>query len=330
MTEKISSVWPIDPGHVLVEGEVPTTRRTLSGLYGLDGALAGPDGSRGVPLRGGLEIFGRWETGKSTLGYFLAGRVPLSRRIVLVDLEGGAREDYLQSAVSKSGFSGTVYRIPFNDGDVPRSHEDMLQEGADALLEEGTGCVILDSAAMTTPLPEREGEMEEEFMGRRAKVLAKFVRKAINWINAAKEDKLLIIVNHMLMDMQGYGKMSPGGDTMKFGIFARLWIHRTEDLGVGAFEAEVVVDKLRFGGRSKDKKAKIIIVPGVGVSPELTAVFDCMELKRARRQAGTGIVQYLKGEDWTSVGRLSALIDEVRKNGKAETFQPFYDILSEQ
>ena len=339
MTNEYDSIWPINVGHVSVDGQVPTLRRVLSGLYSLDQCLASETGGSGIPLRGGIEIYGKWETGKSTLAYFLAGRIsqswgPESRRIALVDLEGGAREEYLRSSISQSGFEGTVYRVPFNAKGQPRNHEDMLQEGADLLLEDDVRCVILDSAAMTQPISEREGEMEEAFMGRRAQVLAKFSRRCLAWINSEEEDKLFIVVNHMLQDMGGYGKISPGGDTLKFGINARLWIKRADastPLPSGAFEAEIAVEKLRFGGKNKDRKGRVVILPEVGVSPELTAAFDCMELKLARRQAGTGMVQYLGADgNWVDVDLLKNLIVELLNGKGKEAFQPFYDILKRQ
>jgi hypothetical protein len=132
------------------------------------------------------------------------------------------------------------------------------------------------------------------------------------------------------MDMGGYGKDSPGGDTLKFGIHTRLWIRRKGDtFGGGAFEAEVKVEKLRFGGKDSERKGRAIIVPGLGVSPELTAAFDCMALKLARRQSGTGMVQYKEEDDWIDVDYLPNLVDRV-KEGKNGVFEPFYEILRAQ
>ena len=326
MADEYKAIWPIPTGHPSFEGDIPKLRRFLSGLYSLDKALAGPRDTPGIPLRGGIEVFGRWETGKSTLGYYIAGRVPNTKKIVLVDLEGGAREEYLRTAVAQSGYSGLVYRVPFEASGKIRTHEDMLKEGADALLEEGTNALILDSAAMTQPVPEREGDIEEAFMGRRAQVLAKFMRRSMAWINSSKEDKILVVINHMLMNMQGF-KISPGGDTMKFGIHARLWIHRTESLQDGVFEAEIEVDKLRFGGKDKERKARVVFLPGIGVSPELTAMFDCMALGEARRQQGTGMVQIKEGEEWKSIARTSAMIKKAME-GQKDDFAPFFERLA--
>ena len=325
-------IWPIPRGVVTVTGDVPTTARVLTGLWSVDRACAGADGTPGLPVRGGVEVYGRWETGKSSLAYYLAGRVSPTGdgRIVLVDLEGGAREDYLKIAVATSGFNGEVYRVKHEQQGSPRTHEAILEEGADSLLNDGTWCLILDSAAMTTPTPEAEGDFDEAFMGKRAQVLAKFARRWVSHLNYVKDDKLVIIVNHMLQDMGGYGKISPGGDTLKFGIHSRLWIRRKGDpFGKGAFEAEVTVEKLRFGGKYKERKGRAVIVPGIGVSPELSATFDCMALGHARRQKGSGMVQVKRGDDWTNIAKLNTLTDRVR-DGKVEDFEVFYEILREQ
>ena len=333
MTSPYEKLWPISRGSVSVRGNVPVTKRVLTGLWSLDRACSGPDGTPGVPIRGGVEIYGRWETGKSTLAYYLAGRVhPGGGRIVLVDLEGGARKDYLQTAIAASGFVGTIYRVEHESKGSARSHEDMLEEGADSLLDDDTWCLILDSAAMTQPLPEREGGLDEAYMGKRAQVLAKFSRRWGPWINIAKHDKLVIIVNHMLQDMGGYGKISPGGDTLKFGIHTRLWIRRKGDtFGKGAFEAEIKVEKLRFGGKSKNRKGRVVIIPGLGVSVDLTAAFDCMGLGMARRQAGTGMVEFRKDKDgdWQKTAKLATLVNRVREE-KLSDFDPFYEILRKQ
>lgn len=323
------NIWPIPIGDVSVSGDVPRTKRFISGLWSLDQSLSDQSGSVGIPLRGSVEIYGRWETGKSTLGYYLAGRVLGAGRIVLIDLEGGAREDYLKAAVAQAGFVGEIHRVEFESKGSPRNHEEMLKEGADELLSDDVRCVILDSAAMTQPLPERAGDIEEAFMGRRAQVLAKFARRCLSWINSSKDDKLLIIINHMLQDMGGFGKISPGGDTLKYGINARLWIHREHNLPYGAFVSEIEVEKLRFGGKNKDRKGLVAIIPGLGVSPELTAAFDCFALKKGRRQAGTGMIQYEKDGQWVDIATMETVVKELL-DGKRDQLTPFFEILESQ
>ena len=59
---------------ILVEGEVPTVDRFPTGLWSLDRAL-GQNGQWGAPLRSIYEIYGYPHVGKSSLSYYLAGRV---------------------------------------------------------------------------------------------------------------------------------------------------------------------------------------------------------------------------------------------------------------
>jgi len=279
----------------------------------LDHALAGHNGTIGVPVMGGIEIYGKWETGKSTLAMYLIGRVKPDGIVVLCDLEGGARQDYTIKCLEQAGFDGTVIYVEHEDKDGEmRTHESMMQETADYLFDENVGGFILDSAAATRPVMEMKGDMGASYMGRRAQALAQFSRRWGPIINYMKAGQLAIIVNHMLQDFDGFGKYSPGGDSPKFWINARLWIHRKETFDEGDFIAEVVVEKLRFGGKSKFRKADIVILQGVGVSPELSNLWALKKLKGARSQKGTGMIQYLDGAEWVNVARRKTLFDQTR------------------
>ena len=292
--------------------------RISTGLWSLDHALAGPKGELGLPVRGGIEIYGSWETGKSTIGYYLAGRAaPNDGTIVLVDLEGGARREYLESAVGQSGFDGTIQYIEHTADGKGRTHADMLQEAADLLLEDNIWAVMVDSAAMVQSIVEREGDLGDANMGRRAQLLAQFTRRWVPNVNTASLEKnaLVIEINHMLQSMGGFGKLSPGGDTPKFGINARLWIRRA-DKGTfkdGSFEAEVYIEKLRQGGKSKDRKAIVFIIPGIGVSVHLTNLFDCFKLGLAERRRGVVYYAPAAGGDMVKLARLTTLIERVRR-----------------
>ena len=301
-----------------IVGRIPDAVRISTGLWSLDRALAGPKGELGLPTRGGIEIYGSWETGKSTIGYYLAGRAaPTDGTIVLVDLEGGARREYLESAVGQSGFDGTIRYIEHTDGKKGRTHADMLQEAADLLLEDDVWAVMVDSAAIVQSIVEREGDLGDANMGRRAQLLAQFTRRWVPNVNTASLEKnaLVIEINHMLQSMGGFGKLSPGGDTPKFGINARLWIRRA-DKGTfkdGSFEAEVYIEKLRQGGKSKSRQATVFIVPGIGVSVHLTALFDCFGLGLAERRRGVVWYNPSGGDDMVKLARLTTLIERVRK-----------------
>ena len=87
------------------------------------------------------------------------------------------------------------------------------------------------------------------------------------------------------------------------------------------------MDKLRFGGKDKERKARVVFLPGIGVSPELTAMFDCMALGEARRQQGTGMVQIKEGEEWKSIARTSVMIRRAF-DGQKDDFAPFFERLA--
>ena len=86
---------------VTVEGEYPEVSRISSGIYSLDYALSSQN-NLGMPLRTIYEVFGRPGAGKSSLVYYLAGKVNPNSRIELCDLEGLDR-DYVVSSLTQSG-----------------------------------------------------------------------------------------------------------------------------------------------------------------------------------------------------------------------------------
>jgi RecA/RadA recombinase len=318
-------------GVVVIEGDMPPLERVTTHLHSLDRLMIMLNGKDpGMPVRTGIELYGSPESGKSTLAYYLSGCVKPSGKITLIDLEGGGRKEYVASAVGQSGFSGTVRRVDFvNEKGERRTHEEMLKVGANSLLDDDVNAVILDSAAATMPILEREGDMEEQFVGRRAQVLARWARRWMAWLSTEKDPKLVIIVNHMLQPIMGFGVITPGGATMKFGCSVRLHISREETFEDGSFEALIYLAKLRFGGKPpkrKDRYGRAIIIPGLGVSPEMTMAFDLMDLGAANRTGG--YVNILEGENKTRVAKLLTLLKWARE-GKTEKFEPFREKMEE-
>ena len=310
-----------------VIGRMPELVRRRTGLWSFDVSLGDGGSKIGMPLRGGYEIYGDPETGKSTVAYFLAATGPPKGTIALVDLEVAARIEYIKSVMKLAGFDGKIYYVEHkNEDGTPRLHWDMMREGADMLLEDNVSCTILDSAALVTPVMEREEDDDKSFMGKRAQLIGRFNRRWVPWMGFVEDDKLVIIVNHMLQSFDAFGgKYSPGGKSIKFGIIAKLWIRRDETLSDGTFKAKIRVEKFRHGGRNKRREANIVIIPDIGVSPQLTAVFDCFSEKLAQRQK-SGMVEIFQAKKWTKVAKLSTLVDRA-KNGNFDSFAPFVSVL---
>ena len=310
---------------ILVEGEVPTVDRFPTGLWSLDRAL-GQNGQWGAPLRSIYEIYGYPHVGKSSLSYYLAGCVRPKGKIVIADVEGTMDGAYLKSCVAQSGFQGTIKIVDYADKKGPRHHEAMIQEAADALYDdEEVNASVLDSIGMIQPIMEREGDLEEAFVGRRALIVSKWSRRVSAWLRAASSPKATFVVNHVNPIIGGRGHVTPGGQALKYAASVRLMMYRTETLDEsdGTFVAECKVEKLRYGGVAKDRKALVAIVPGLGISPDLTAMLDCVSLGLAKREAS--VKAMVRGE-WQSVGRIGSLLEAAR-SGDHGRFEPFREAL---
>lgn len=311
---------------VKVVGDYPKTARADAGIFSINRALGNPFKKEwGMPIgRGGLyEIFGYPHTGKSTLSYFLAGRVRLEREggneILLADLEGLDR-DYLGSAIEASGFSGTVQIAPFEDDKgKPRSHEALMQDVADSVGEETVSSSILDSVGAIQPIAESSGDIGERFIGNRAIALAQFCRRAVGALRLGISPGAIFVVNHLHPIIGGRGSITPGGQTLEYLSGIRIQVQRNEEFSsketgeVLGMLSKGYVRKLRSGGRGRE--FQFFLIPGQGIHPGLSAMFDCIELGLAVR--GTTVKIGKK-----SYGYISKLI-ETGRAGDDSKFDPF-------
>lgn len=315
------------------KGQSPDVVRVMSGLWSLDHTALGFQGQYGMPLRSLYEIYGRPGSGKSSLAYYLAGRVRSPGRVLIADLEANLDKKYVVEAVTRSGFSGTVQSVDYKDPkDKPRSHERMIQDLADAILEEDDVTAgILDSLGMLTPIPEQAKDLGESTMGVRAKVTADFSRRTANKLLLCPEPKAMFVVNHVHDPIGGRGHITPGGETLKYMSNVRLWLYRLETLKDGSFCTEAKVEKLKYGGVHTTRKGLVFIIPGYGVSPEMTAVFDCINLGLAERSTTVkmDVLDTKTGKFKSrSMGYLEKNLVVWAKEGKKFQFDPFYEALS--
>jgi recombination protein RecA len=308
------------------DSEVADVRRVRTGLYSVDMAH-GFQGQHGITLNGIHEFFGRQEVGKSTLAYYLAGCVDPEGTVVLIDLENSLDPNYVPVAMSQSGFKGVIKVVNFverkKDEVTARPHEKLATEGADLLLRPEVSAIVLDSVGLFQPIQEREGEIGEAIIGRRARAVAQFVRRCETWLLAealAGRYKVVLVVNHVLSVVGGRGHYSPGGDTKNFAFSSRNWMYRVDSqFPDGCFQAEIKLEKLRRGGTHKDRKGIVFIIPGIGVARGMTAMLDCVRLGIAKRGTTVKI-----GDK--SVGRISTLIKH-EMDGNYNKFKPFFEEL---
>jgi len=311
---------------VKIVGDYPQTERVSTGIFSIDRALGDPIKERwGMPLRSMYEIYGYPHTGKSTLSYYLAGRVDGKNDILLADLEGLDR-DYLVAAVGASGFDGTVRIIPYKDTkNKNRSHEEIITDMVDGVFEETVSSGILDSIGAIQPMAEVVGDVGEAFIGKRAKAVAQLSRRAVAALKLGEKPSAIFIINHLHPMIGGRFNYTPGGQTLEYLSGVRIRIQIKER--ITSSEGELLgilskgfVDKLRFGGPGRT--FQFVIIPGQGINPGLSAMFDCIELGLAERKSTIKIGK-------KSFGYISKLM-EAGRAGDSDAFAPFYEQLEKE
>lgn len=323
----------MDDYQIQIEGYLPEKSYAPTGLWSLDQALGMPP-DVGMPLRSFYEIYGRPSSGKSSLAQYLAGRVRSDGRIVIMDTEAALEPAYLKASLSQAGFCGTAKIVDSlkQEGKERsvRPQEEMLDELANSLSLDDVSAVILDSVAMLMSRSEEVGEIGERHMGRRAFDMAQWVRKCLAWLRNTEQPKIAIAVNHLYEQMQQrpgqYGPVhyTPGGLAKEYAATARLRVWRAEtDFPEGCFLADIACEKLRFGGQSKERRARVFFIPGLGVSPEMTAVFDCFALGIVERGATVRIGR-------KSFGYLKKDLLRAAISGDKERFAPFFGLLAKR
>jgi RecA/RadA recombinase len=306
-------------------GNVPMVAWCPLGLYTVDHVAVADLNNIGVPLRSFIEIFGSPEGGKSTLGYYICGKVTGQGDVVVADLEANMNPEYALSCFNQSGMVGSLRVIDYVDKDYePREHEDIMKELIKAMKDPEVGAVMLDSVGMVTTRTEKEAtDYGTKRIGMRGQIMADFMRDTIAWLRATQRPKIQIGINHALQPIGGRGYITPGGDTKNYAANVRLRMYRLETMSEGSFCAEVKAEKLKYGGTHKDRKGLVFVIPNIGVSPEMTAMFDCFQLGLATRSTTVKM-------NGKSMGYLEKKFLDGAKNGKKEIFDPFFEALSIQ
>jgi len=305
-----------------ITGNYPTIIRRRTGLFSLDVAL-GRLGSLGISMRTLVELYGFEGVGKSTLSYYLAGRLAEDKDILICDLEL-LDQSYLPSAIGTE-YNGTVHISDTTDKKgKPVSHEVMLQEMADNLYKPENGVAILDSVGGIIPVAEGAGDFGEAFMGRRAKLVAQLARRLMAHLRNKDDAAEAIIVNHVyaILGAKG-GYKSAGGDALKFLAQTRLMLWVSEILAEesGTIYGSLVkgkVEKNRYGG--KGRTFGFFTIPNYGVHAGASAMFDAFGLGLAERDAKVKI-------DGKAIGYLKADLLKAARDGNQKKFEPFQEAI---
>ena len=186
-------VWVNELGKIKLIGDVYPLTYITTGLWSLDRAL-GFQGELGVPLRSLFELYGHEHSGKSTLAWYLSGRVRPDGTVWIADLEGTLNPEYIMEVMSHAGFQGTIRIADYTKlkgrKRVVRSHEEQLQDSIDALLDIETSAAVVDSIGAFYPIVDRGKDLGERSVGQRAKTIADASRRILSHLRVAEEPKI--------------------------------------------------------------------------------------------------------------------------------------------
>lgn len=335
---------------VTVTGTYPVLQRVKSGLTSLDIATS-HKGDLGIPLRVLIELYGYTNSGKSTLSYFLAGKVAQAvegKQIDIADLEMNDAQGYIPIATGVSGFKGEVHMMDVVDPKTgkPLFHEKILTDLArDLLFREDVPAVIWDSIGATqamahmSALTNPKEILGEAKMGKRAFLVSAVADALRTGLISKVTPSTAIAINHVYPSMGGRGHTTPGGERKGFlaGLRLMLWtdeVFRVDDEDKGSpilgFVVRGQVEKLRFGGRGRT--FTFYIVPGYGVHEGVSAMFDAFEMTYRMKKTP---LDYLKAErgarvklNGKSLGYLKKDLLSYALEGKRRKFYPFQEAMS--
>jgi recombination protein RecA len=211
-------------------GAIPT------GSIGLDHIL----GIGGFPRGRIIEIFGPESSGKTTLAlHAIAEAQKLGGVCAFIDAEHALDPEYSQRIGVK------IDQLLLSQ---PESGEQAL-EIVDSLVRSGKiDIIVIDSVAALTPKAEIEGDMDQQHVGRQARLMSQALRKLTAIV--AKSKTVVIFINQIRMQigvMFGNPETTPGGKALKFYTSVRLDIRRIAQIKKGE---EVM------GGRTRVKVVK--------------------------------------------------------------------------
>lgn len=274
----------------------------------------------GLPYRICTEIAGPTYVGKTTLALHLAGVAAKARRVIICPLET-TDPYYVEQATSLAGHTGKIWYAPYHDAKgKPLGDEDMVDAFGDELRDgKDVGAAVFDSIGAISPIGEQEGSVADANMGRRAKIVANFLRKAERSVQRWREDDCnLFMLNHLHPNMGMAGQSTVGGKAIEYHCILQLRLYSEQKFDDGSLLDQGTIYKIRFRGDARNRATfNLFIKAGKGVHIGLTALHDCLSYELATKDNGRITM------GGKSYGHLSKMIEE--KWDDDDLYQPFID-----
>jgi len=276
---------------VLIVGDASKLQRVKFDMWSFDLAFSNRNGDLGFPVGVAVEVSGGNSVGKSTTTYGMAGIIAtaIKKDISLADLEG-FDPVFLTTVLENVGFNGKVNYIQEKEDEAALDKLLLSIQGI-KLSKDGKrlrdkdsnyGIGILDSVGAISPLSEAEGDLGEANWGRRAKLVAQFMRKSMRASRGTSNTFFLINHQHPIMGARGVN--TPGGETIKYLCAVRVRMSRKEVFPDYSYVIEGKVTKNRFG--YKDTVFHIVNLSGEGIHQGLTWMYDGFLNKTIERDRG--------------------------------------------
>ena len=229
-----------------------------TGSINLDAAL----GQGGVPRGRIVEIYGAESSGKTTIALHIAAEAQKEGGIVaFIDAEHALDPVYAKA------LGVDIDELLISQPD----YGEQAMEIADMLVRSGAvDLIVVDSVAALVPKTEIDGEMSDQQMGLKARLMSKALRKLTATLNKSKTT--MIFINQIRDKIGGFGfgpqTTTTGGKALKFYASVRMEVKRVGQVKQGdeVIGNETLVKITKNKIAPPFKEASFQIMYGKGIS----------------------------------------------------------------